>query len=474
MVLLLGAATSVGYLFRFLGFPETNEVLVYLLAVLLTAWQTDGYLYGFLATIIATFAYNFFFTAPLFTLQVSNGSYWFTFAVMTVISFITSTMTSRAKRNAQEALEKEAETEAVYNLTYRLSDARDAEEIKKIILDAIGEYLFCTAEFIEVTPGELPDLKLLKPVTTDPRNSYIRLQDGLYADEASWPILGRERVLGIIRIPRALALSMTTAQMRLLRSMLESTAIAMERLNEAEQNERTRQLAEQERYRGNLLRAISHDLRTPLSGIIGTSEMLMSMTEGTDRRHALARDIYDSADWLHAMVENILSLTRLQDGRLILDKQPEAAEEVVDAAVNHVLQQTAGREISVRTPDTLLLVPMDAKLIRQVLINLLDNAVKHTPPEGEISVTVGSDARDAVFTVLDGGSGIDEADLPHIFDMFFTTKAKPADAKHGIGLGLAICQAIVNAHGGTITARNRKDGSGAEFVFTLPLEAYHE
>ena len=197
--------------------------------------------------------------------------------------------------------------------------------------------------------------------------------------------------------------------------------------------------------------------------------MLLAMTDEGDKRHALARDIFQSADWLHAMVENILSLTRLQDGRLILDKQPEAAEEVIDDAVNHVLQHAPGREISVKTPDALLMAPMDAKLIRQVLINLLDNAIKHTPAGGEIAVDADTDGCFARFTVRDGGAGIHEEDLPHIFEMFYTSTAAPADRRRGIGLGLSICETIVKAHGGGISARNRADRSGAEFIFTLPL-----
>jgi two-component system sensor histidine kinase KdpD len=149
-------------------------------------------------------------------------------------------------------------------------------------------------------------------------------------------------------------------------------------------------------------------------------------------------------------------------------------EEVVDAAVNHTIQHAPEREIDVRTPNDLLLVPMDAKLIRQVLVNLLDNAEKHTPPGEGIAVFVESDRRFAYFTVRDGGSGIEETDLPYIFQAFYTSRLKQVDAKHGIGLGLAICETIVKAHGGSISAHNRSDHSGAEFTFTLPLEEVHE
>jgi two-component system sensor histidine kinase KdpD len=286
-----------------------------------------------------------------------------------------------------------------------------------------------------------------------------------------WLIYGRDNILGLIRIPSEKAVLMTDSQTRLLRAMIESTALAMDRFRSAEQRIRYREETVQERYRGNLLRAISHDLRTPLSGIMGTSEMLMDMTNQNDPRYSLAEAIHSDADWLHSLVENILSLTRLQEGRLILNKTAEAAEEVIGGAVRHFEQLFQYREIKTDCPEELLLVPMDAKLIQQVIVNLLDNAIKHTPAEKEISISVFKDEQKnlAVFTIADRGEGIAEADLPNVFQMFYTSKTRRADAKHGIGLGLAICDAIVKAHGGTIKAKNRPDG-GAEFTFTLPLE----
>mgnify|MGYP000172884245 CR=1 FL=1 len=142
-----------------------------------------------------------------------------------------------------------------------------------------------------------------------------------------------------------------------------------------------------ERERANLLRAISHDLRTPLSGIMGTSEMLMDMTDKEDRRQELLQGIYQDADWLKSLVENILSLTRLQDGKIVIQKEMEAIEEVIGCAVAHVERSFPEREIQVEIPEEFRLVPMDAKLIEQVITNLLDNAVKHTRPQEAITVS---------------------------------------------------------------------------------------
>ncbi|MGI6109164.1 MAG: sensor histidine kinase [Eubacteriaceae bacterium] len=335
MMCWLGAATIIGYLFRELGFPETNIVLLYVLAVMCTARFSSEEFSGILASVLAAAAVNYFFTQPYFTLAVDDPSYYITFAVMTVTSVITSTLTGQVRR-----------------------------------------------------------------IT--------------------------------------------------------------------EQESKARELAAQERYRGTLLRSISHDLRTPLSGIMGTAEMIAEMSDPEDPRTEMAQGIWKDADWLHTLVENILNLTRLEDGRLALNKEPEAAEEIIGSAIAHIEKRAPDRDITADFPDELLLVPMDGKLIVQVLINLMDNAVKHTTPGQEIRVAAVRKGNNAEFSVSDEGSGISDDDLPKIFDMFYTTAAGLNDVNRGVGLGLPICSEIVKAHGGTIRAEQRKSG-GARFLFTLPL-----
>lgn len=336
MAALTAAASAVGYIFRWLGFPETNIVIVYLLAVLIFSCFSTSYVQGILASVLGTLAYNYFFTKPFFSLSVYDLNYLITFAVMTAIAFIASTMTLRVRKSTLEARKR-------------------AEESAR------------------------------------------------------------------------------------------------------------------EHYRANLLRSISHDLRTPLAGIIGTSEMLMSMCGDGDPRYPLAEGIHRDADWLHSLVENILNLTRIQDGRLAIKKEAEAVEEIIGSALSQMEVRYPSREIGVNIPDELLMIPMDGKLILQVLINLLDNAVKHTPENGEIFITVEKQRDFAIFHICDQGEGIPEEEMPDIFQAFYTRQGSRADAQRGIGLGLTICEAIVKAHGGTISAANRPEG-GAEFIFTLPLE----
>lgn len=485
MLALFFASSAIGYLYSYAGFAESNIVAVYLLAVLLTAWLTRSFLFGFLSSLLAPFLFCCLFTEPYFAFEADDPDYIITFITMTVTAVITSTLTFHAKRSAEDAREKEAETKAIYNLTNHLTDAKNIHDIAGIAVKAISSCFSCKAACVCFDENGMPEQSFLQQVSENNQISreipdiqeYKYKIDGVRTgfDEGEeffdWPIYGSDMTLGVIRIPRDDAQSMNDAQGRLLRAMIESTALAMDRFRSRVQRIRSLEETARERYRGNLLRAISHDLRTPLSGIIGTSEMLMDMTSPQEPQYSLAKDIHREADWLHSLVQNILNLTRLQDGSLSLQKQMEPVEEIIGSAVAHIAKRAPEYEIHVNMPDEFILAPMDAKLIEQVLINLIDNAVIHSSPENEISITVVKNAQENAVgvAVRDRGTGIAESDLPHIFRTFYTSRPNPPDAGHGMGLGLAICETIVKAHGGSIEAKNRSDGAGAEFVFTLPL-----
>lgn len=483
---LITIATGIGWGFRQLSFPETNIVVAYILFVLLIARFTNGYFYGIAGSVLATAAFNYFFTSPNYTFSVSDPNYFITFFIMTLTAVTTSALTSKVKQTALIARQNEAEASVLYQLTNRLTDAADRETIASLSVKTISEILQChvaclcfqkngspESTFVQQQEGnaqvhrEVDDSEMLRHRIENLHASY-----DVNSEFYDWPIYSRESILGVLRIPVDTARQMTEAQMRLLHSMIESIALAMDRFISAQARIESNEEAMRQRDRGNLLRAISHDLRTPLSGIMGTSEMLMSMTREDEEQYQLAFGIYKDANWLHSLVENILNLTRLQEGRLVIYKQPEAVEEVVGVAVAAILKRVPDRTISVHIPSDVLMVAMDARLIEQVLVNLLDNAICHTQPQEEVSIVVHVDAAAflAVFTVADCGSGITDQDLLHVFDIFYTTQRPGFHAHRGVGLGLAICKSIITAHGGTILAQNRDDEPGAELVFTLPME----
>ena len=290
-IVLIAAATAVGTLFRAAGFPETNIVIIYMLAVLLCARFTTGFVYGLAVSVIATAAFNFFFTAPYHSLQVYDPDYLVTFAVMTTVSLLTSALTSRVKKSVLEIALREKETQALYVLTNRLSETESTEEIARVTVESIRDVFQTRAELIWFDDSGISETALTQRLEDTDGDC---LTDG---ENCIWPINGRESRLGLLRIPAEAGQQLGKNQKKLLWSMLECAALAVDQFRAAQERLRYREESEHERYRGNLLRAISHDLRTPLSGIMGTSEMIRDMSREDDPRHALAQGIWDDADW---------------------------------------------------------------------------------------------------------------------------------------------------------------------------------
>lgn len=225
--------------------------------------------------------------------------------------------------------------------------------------------------------------------------------------------------------------------------------------------------AEKEKMRANLLRAISHDLRTPLTGIMGSSLTYLENSRllSEEEKSSIVRNIYDDSTWLIHMVENLLTVTRISQQNLSISTREEPVEEVIAGAIERTERRHGGCSIRADIPQNLILLPMDAVLIEQVLINLLENALTHSGSSQPVELIVKEDTANVSFTIRDHGSGIPEEMQQHLFEGTDYTSGS-ADARKGMGIGLTVCKTIINAHHGTIIGRNH--GSGAEFTFTLP------
>ncbi len=229
---------------------------------------------------------------------------------------------------------------------------------------------------------------------------------------------------------------------------------------------------EREKMKANLLRSVSHDLRTPLTGIIGSSNVMLEHydTLSDDEKKELIEHVREDAQWLVRLVENILSITRIKDGVVQLKKLPEVAEEIVAEAVDK-FRKNRTMPVRVSLPDEMLMIPMDATLIEQVLVNLMENVVIHAQNATQINVSISRQDNDLVcFCVEDDGVGIDEKILPKLFEELFPhAKESNADGRRSMGIGLSACMSIVKAHGGNMYARNKPEG-GACVCFVLPME----
>lgn len=229
--------------------------------------------------------------------------------------------------------------------------------------------------------------------------------------------------------------------------------------------------AEKEKLRANLLRAVSHDLRTPLTSMIGASSSYLENEDTLDKesKKNLVQQIYEDANWLLHMVENLLSVTRIKnDGVNVLKKSPEAVEEVLFDAVTTMRKRYPEFQVHASIPEDFLVAPMDPLLIKQVILNLLENSWFHAHSSKPVECYLSSDEIQVFVHVRDYGEGIPEDKIEHIFDAVPATPSSATDGRKGMGIGLSICKAIIHAHNGSIHVRNHTEGT--EFYFTLPKE----
>jgi two-component system, OmpR family, sensor histidine kinase KdpD len=274
--------------------------------------------------------------------------------------------------------------------------------------------------------------------------------------DARYPV-----IFGIMLVV-SLITSATTVQIR---------QVTADKVRQAKIQEQNKQIIENERLRANILRSISHDLRTPLTSITGSVSMLLDQSQelSAENQKQLLQDVYQESVWLNRFVENLLSLTRMDDDLMKLKIKPELIEEILGETLVIIRRRLGNRSLKVSIPPDPVLIWIDSALIEQVLLNLLDNAIAHTPEAGgEITITVTCNTSQAQFSIWNSGPGIPPDIINRIFERYFVGNEERFDSRRGMGLGLSICQAIVKAHHGTLTAANSPAG-GVVFSFTIPI-----
>jgi two-component system sensor histidine kinase KdpD len=488
MLSLVVAATLLSMALRMINFGDQNIIMVYLLAVLIASRVTKGYVYGVAASVISVLAFNFFFTEPYLTFNAIQPGYPVTFLIMLLVALITSALTVRIKTQARLAVEREHRTDVLYEINKKLLATRGTENIVRLISDYVVTLLNRSIMFYTADPGQGSSGVLTEAPEDD--GEFLQSEDEKAV--AHWVFVNQKRAgsgtdtlmgAGALYMPviaqgRVLAVwgiscrreALDHSGRLFLRMIASQVAMALERQRLSDEQRATQVESEREKMRATLLRAISHDLRTPLAGILGSSSALRESGAELDgeMRDKLLSDIQEESQWLIRMVENLLSITRINESASKVAKTAEAAEEVVAEAVSRILRRFPKREIQVRVPDQLLEVPMDGTLIVQVLINLLENAIKYSPDTAPIEVNLRREGNRAVFEVKDRGRGISEEALPWRTKAGEASEKRP-DASRGMGIGLTICDTIVKAHGGALEAENRAEG-GAVFRFLLPVE----
>ena len=440
---ILCLATLMGYAFSRVGFTEANIIAIYLLAVLLTSMATSSRSSYILSAVGSVVVFNFFFTSPRFSLRVYEDGAPMTFLIMIVAALIVGTLTDRLKSQVKQSTRAAYRTNLLFETNQMLQKAATEEEI---------------FQAAQTQLHKLSDRVLtVHPVITTggKQNSTIYL------------IKTASKVYGSVVMEGSESLE--AFENSVLLSILGECALALENMRNAREKEEAKLLAENEKLRSNLLRSISHDLRTPLTAISGNAGILLSDSESLppETRNQMYSDIYDDAAWLYNLVENLLAVTRIEEGRMKLNTQPQLVEEMVSEALQHISRKRSEHNIAVHHQDELLLAKCDARLIVQVIINLVDNAIKYTPVGSHIEIATRGDNGCAVVTVADDGPGISDDEKERIFQMFYTGSNPIADSRRSLGLGLGLCKSIIAAHGGVISVADNQP-KGTIFTFTVP------
>lgn len=462
--LLFVAGIAAAFGFSLLGLEPEASFLLFILGILIVSIETDSGLWGIVLGVLYLLVYDLFFTVPRMALPIFNRNDAITLVIFAIVALITGALANRMKQQVAIAEHNALVLRRLNKISTGLIDSTSADGACDITAGALTSIL---GRDVAVCLGR-PDGDA---AAVECFEQGYQTGAGItgYADCTTRyvPLAAKSRIYGVVAVDCREG-EIDRSSKSFLDSVITQTVIAIER-NELEEHARADELKiERERFKTTLLRSVSHDLRTPLAGIQGNAEFLAQNLDavGAEERETLLRSISSDARWLAEMIDNLLGMTRVQDEDVPLDFQPEVVDDVIGEAVQHEMPYRGSHEIVVEPPDDVELVPMDGKLIRQVLVNLIDNAIKHSAPASRIRVSAAREGDDMVFRVADDGGGIAPERLEKVFGRF-VSDGEPG-RKGGIGLGLSICKAIVEAHGGTIVARNNEEG-GATFEFALPM-----
>ncbi|MEI9949856.1 MAG: DUF4118 domain-containing protein [Pseudomonadota bacterium] len=459
-----------------------DAVMIYLLSIVLVSLRV-GYGPSLLAAVLSVLCFDFFFIPPLYTLAIHDLSHVVTFGVMFLVALVISGLTQRVRAQADAADQREQRTAALYALSRELAAAKRVQEIAEIAARHLFVALGLRAILL-VPTADRRKLSALPTVEADP------LGDDPEASIAQW-VWDHERPAGLGSdvfssslngyLPllasrgRVAVLSVRAADPSRLRSVenreylaafANQIASAIERAELAGEAQWAQLQMETEQMRSSLLSSVSHDLRTPLAVVTGAASSLLEDEIDASTRRELTETILEEALRLNRLVRNLLDMTRLEAGAVRVNKEWQPLEEVVGATLNRMEDALAGRQLLTDLPADLPLVPLDAVLIQQLLVNLLENALKYTPAESPIEIRVRGEPGGVEIIVADRGPGIPAGEEQRIFDKFYRVGGARGG---GVGLGLAICKGIAMAHGGQIFVKNRPEG-GAAFHVCLPID----
>lgn len=467
-------------------FELSNLIMLYLLGVMLISAKF-GRGPGLFASVLSVSAFDFFLVPPRFSFSIADTQYLLTFVVMFSVSLVISNLTSNLRYQAVVANYRERRSRVLYDLGKQLASALTSSHIVEISTHHLAGIFQSKIAIV------LPDShdKLQEQQADLTNNKIATVDTGIsqwvydHQEEAGLgtntlpssaklylPLKAPMRTRGVLAIePETLSEIFLPEQRQLLDTFAAQIGLALERVHYVEVARDALINMESERLRNSLLSAISHDLRTPLTSILGISGILKAQADATntsfdDNQISMINALYEQTFRMQQLVINLLDMARLQSGKVQLNRQWQMLEEVVGTALRMMRPTLVKHQVNVSIPTDLPLLQFDAVMIERVLCNLLDNACKYTPENSVINITARKNGTDVWVSVADNGPGLPPDRELQIFDKF--TRGEKESAKPGVGLGLSICQAIIQAHDGKIWAETQIP-KGALFIFSLPI-----
>lgn len=466
LVIALGGvflATIVTELMQYIHIGDQNLMLIYIFFILLVARTTSGYFWSSLASILSVLSFNWFFVEPLYSLTVYKQGYPITLLIMCLVAILISNLMVRLKKQAENSMEKEHQMELLYELNkqYVLADNRNQ------ILDISATYLSRLLEREVILFDSQAKVESVHCISGKP--SILSTKDE--AAVAFWtaknqkeagngtdtligakgfylPIIASGRTLAVLGIERNAGLDLENNQLNYLKLVLTQLAVILEQTELKNEKERVEMENEREKVRSNLLRAVSHDLRTPLTVISGIAETLSNSADLKETtRQKLLADIQDESQWLIRMVENLLSITRINMDTMKVNKTAEPIEEIIEAVYQHLKKVYPEGQVEIFLPSEVTFIQADPILIEQALFNIVENAFRHGEEKQPVKLTVYQKNDQTVFEIENDGE-IPLKQFEKIQTNLSSTSEVPVDSKNGLGIGLSIVKTIIHAHNG--------------------------
>lgn len=475
-----------------MGIRAENILMLYTFGILIIIIETKEYAFGVVSSLVMVGIFNYFFTEPRYTLRVYDSNYFISFFIFLIVSVIVASLTIKIQKQVEELEQTQRHTDILYKVSSGYLNVQGMADAAQYGLECLeyvrnGKYILFIND--RKMNKRIPYSNFGDEISEEVKEaSEYCFRQSLSCGRGTKkypgllfymiPIVSKGVTFGVLAMETNSGPPGGEEQ-QVIEAMLSVMAMAMDReyANEAKQESKLK--SERERLRNNLLRSISHDLRTPLAGITGSASFLLESYHEVDNesRNTLLKDIVNDSVWLSQLVDNLLNMTRIQDGKLKIHYEEEIVDDIVSEVNSRIQRRLGGRTLDIEIPEKFMAVPMDGQLIIQVLVNMIDNAIKHTEENGKICLAIEpvysaeqDQPKFAKFSVIDDGTGIDPEVKTHMFDSFVTTdRVNGADSRRGMGLGLGIANEIVKVHRGTIGSFNNAE-KGATVYFMLPLD----